>query len=250
MTTETKKNNKQSISDHRISTHPSYTEYSWDALVGPERRSASVSGTSVGAIGNTRFNRSTGAPKSTNEKGKQKGVRSQHTTAPTAKLHSNDAVKAGESTTAAVAPRLRTKSRVRIHTITVEKKYAFPISVVLLSLCFTILIVAIVTTAVQINEITQINSSLESKYNSLVSDENELRLLLETRDDLRVVEQMAQEELGMVKIDQVERYYLTVHQEDKIEIIEETKKDNTGLFDGISDVGNSIVDRILGFFGR
>ena len=150
---------------------------------------------------------------------------------------------------AAKAEKLRRKSLVAIHTITAEKKYAFPLAIVLIALCFTILILAIVTTSVQIGEITSVNASLRRQYNSLVSEENELRLQLETRDDLRIVENMAKTELGMVKKDEVERYYLTVRKEDRIEIIEETVVEKENLIDGVLRFGASIVERVRGFFG-
>ena len=150
---------------------------------------------------------------------------------------------------AAKAEKLRRKSLVAIHTIAAEKKYAFPLAIVLIALCFTILIMAIVTTSVQIGEITSVNASLRRQYNSLVSEENELRLQLETRDDLRIVENMAKTELGMVKKDEVERYYLTVRKEDRIEIIEETVVEKESLIDGVLRFGASIVERVKGFFG-
>jgi len=253
--TEAKKNTKTQSSDNRISTHPSYTEYSWDALVGSKQTAhkteTSKMTASAASAGATITAPSSQAKKTAGSfKGgiaKTKLRKHSSVSAPAAK-ESAESVVIGTDTAEKKA-KAKTKKKVSIHTITVEKKYSFPISVVFLSLCFTLLIVAIITTAVQINEITQVNSSLERKYNTLVSDENELRLLLETRDDLRVVEQMAKEELGMVKIDQVERHYLTVAREDKIEIIEETKDESTGIFDSIADLGSSIVERIRRFFG-
>jgi len=246
--TETKKNTTKAVSDNRISTHPSYKEYSWDALVGGEKNNVGVPNSAK------TVNDSAAAPIKKPVVGTKSAKKQKAVNKAAAKPESK--VIAGKKTDVAsvtAEPRtkvkVRTKKKTRIHTIAVEKRYTFPLAIVLLSLCFTVLIVAIVTTAVQINEITQENSKLERQYNSLVSDENELRLRLETRDDLRLVEQTAKEELGMVKVDQVERYYLTVYQEDKIEIIEETDEDSTGIFDSISDFGSSIVERLRGFFG-
>lgn len=136
------------------------------------------------------------------------------------------------------------------HIITAEKKYSFPLSIIFISLSITIIIMLIITASVRINEITTENASLKATYNSLVSEEGELRLKLETRDDLRVVEDMAKNELGMVKRDQVPRYYLTVRSEDKIEIIEEKTGEEGGVFDRIASFGKSVVERILKFFGR
>lgn len=257
--TETKNSSKQPVSDNRISTHPSYKEYSWDSLVGspgkttPAAQTASAAAAAAPAHGAVNRHRSAGR----STVGHRGVYRPVHTPAEK-KAGDVGAVpaKAGTSpakvNAAPAAPareKVKTRKIINIHTISVEKKYAFPLSIILLSLCFTLLVVAIVTTAVQINEITQVNSDLENQYNKMVSEENELRLLLETRDDLRVVEQMAKDELGMVKIDQVERYYLTVQQEDKIEIIEETETEETGIFDSIANLGNALIERVRGFFG-
>ena len=122
-------------------------------------------------------------------------------------------------------------------------------SVVLIALCFTVLVMSTVTTLVKVSEITTENSALQSQYSSLLSEENELRLLLETRDDLRVVEAMAKDELGMVKKDQVDRYYLTVQKEDRIEIVEEVQEESGNIFDDILSFGGTLVERIRNAFG-
>ncbi len=230
------KKNKKNMADGRISTHPSYTEYSW-ASINAKRPTSTVPNSSVRPGAQT-----TGSiPKV--------GAAAGTISAVGNKTASRTAVKTQSAVKERSGERLRKKSIVAIHTIVVDKKYAFPISIVLVALCFTVLIMATVTTSVQISEIVAENSMLERQYNSLVSDENELRLLLETRDDLRVVETLAKEEYGMVKKDQVERYYLTVHKEDKIEIVEEVKETDGGIFDGIMSFGGSIAKRVRNFFG-
>ena len=73
---------------------------------------------------------------------------------------------------------------------------------------------------------------------------------LEVRDDLRTVENLAKNEYGMVKQDQVERYYLKTYQSDRIELVEETEEEKSSVFDGIASLFRSIGDRILSFFGK
>lgn len=242
-----KKNNTPSV-DGRISTHPSYTEYSWDTLVAsrpkPARDIHQPSAAAANPVGGMRIQNTGAIPKT----GAAKPGAKSRTSAKTAARSASNA-KAATAAKVEKKARIRTKSVVSIHTIAVDKKYAFPLSIVLLALCFTVLIMATVTTSVQISEITAVNANLKREYNGLLSDENELRLLLETRDDLRVVESVATEEYGMVKKDQVERYYLTVHKEDKIEIVEEVKEETSGIFDGIMSFGGSVAKRIRNFFG-
>lgn len=244
------KKNKKQTSDNRISTNPAYTEYSWESLA--EKRPIakknglgqpvnSVAATRPGArAGNNTasFGRAYADPRSNTAETARVGAKT--TAQPKTKAVSKVDRKS-----------VRVKTKVEYLTTEVEKsrRHAFPLSVVLVAACATVLIMAIITTGVQINEITSQNSELRTQYNQLVKQSDELSLLLETRDDLRVVEAMAKEELGMVKRDQVDRYYLTVHKEDKIEIIEAVKEEGPSVVDEIRSFTSSVIDRILGFFG-
>ena len=119
----------------------------------------------------------------------------------------------------------------------------------LIAVTVTALILAVITASVRINEITTENSELSNKYASLLSEENDLRTELETRDDLRVVEEMAKDELGMVKKDQVQKYYLTINKQDKIELVDEEVSEKQSFIDELLAFGASIADRIRAFFG-
>ena len=137
-----------------------------------------------------------------------------------------------------------------LNTIKSDSRYTFPLSIILTALAFTVLVLAIVTTSVRISEITTENSALKRTYDSLTAEEDKLRMELEVRDDLRTVENLAKNEYGMVKQDQVERYYLKTYQSDRIELVEETEDEKSGVFDGIASLFRSIGDRILSFFGK
>ena len=294
-----KANHSGAMPGNRVSTHPSYTEYTWDTLTRPAEAAAPSAKAPARPVNTARpVNpakqepvrrnvRQAAAQPAAQNYADQRYARNQgyvprpipgQRTAPgnsisaqgnlsaqakkardAAAKASAEALRRAEASRAktaaalkkqaAKAEKIRRKSMVAIHTIAAEQKYAFPLSIVLISLCFTVLILAIVTTSVQIGEITSVNASLRRQYNSLVSEENELRLQLETRDDLRIVENMARGELGMVKKDEVQRYYLTVRKEDRIEIIEEVVKERENLIDGILGFGASIVERVRNFFG-
>lgn len=139
----------------------------------------------------------------------------------------------------------------RLNTIKLEDRYTFPVSIVLTAVAFTVLIFAIVTTTVQISEINTENLALRRTYESLVADENKLQMELEVRDDLRTVESLAKNEYGMVKQDQVERYYLKTYNADKIELIEaEDTEETTGWLEKLTDALGSIGRRVLSFFGK
>ena len=137
----------------------------------------------------------------------------------------------------------------KLNTITTDKRYTFPMAIIATAIAFTMLILAIVTTSVRISEITTENSALQRSYDALLSDENKLRMELEVRDDLRTVEELAKNEYGMVKQDQVERYYLRTYNADKIEIIEEEKPvETTSFTDRVIDIVKMIGERVLSFF--
>lgn len=264
MTEATLKNKKKKQAhNNRVSAETPYTEYSWESLTDrrqdtarnghqPMNSAAAVSRTGAGVhpSGNTA---SFGRVPTANGKSAAQG--SSVPTRVGARTGTSASAKNKFGTGTAVKKKTdklaKVKTKVEYLTTDVEasRRYSFPLSLVLLAICGTVLIMAIITTGVQINEITTENSNLKTQYNQLVKQENELSLLLETRDDLRVVEAMAKEELGMVKKDQVDRYYLTVHKEDKIEIIEAVEEEKASVFDDLKEFGSSVLDRILGFFG-
>ena len=141
----------------------------------------------------------------------------------------------------------------KLNTIEAKERYSFPMAIIATALAFTVLILAIVTTSVRISEITTENSALQRQYDALVADENKLRMELEVRDDLRTVEEYAKNEYGMVKQDQVERYYLRTYNADRIELIEDeqpVEESTTTLADRIIGVFRAIGGRVLAFFGR
>ncbi|MBQ8509169.1 MAG: hypothetical protein IJ493_04595 [Clostridia bacterium] len=287
-----KMNNPGAMSGQRISTHPSYTEYTWDSLskrdTGSRRGTTSQQNTAPYPNPNARPQamrqaqsgmaqprtarpqtarpyQMSGAAVGAQPRPVGAGVRrpvgqaQQQADAARARAEARRRYEAQQlartraeakaKTAAKRRAKVKTKSITHLHTIMAEKRYSFPLSIVLLALAFTVLIMSIVTTSAEINEITSKNSSLQREYASLVSNENELRLQLETRDDLRAVETMATNELGMVKKDEVERYYLTIRREDKIELVEEQVQEDSSLFDGILEFGSSLVSRVRAFFG-
>lgn len=266
-------------------THPSYTEYTWNNLVrqpsakpenqtGPvtDRPSASKAASNAssnaasfttarpGNISARNINTSHAANPPFKPGRSSAGVNS-NISADTkmrtgaasdlkakAPATSKAAAKSAVAQKQISAVKIRKKSITTLHTIVSEKRYSFPLSVVLTAISITILVLSIITTSVRISEITVENAKLQRTYNSLVAEENELRLLLETRDDLRQVESIAKNEIGMVKKDQVKKYYMTVHKEDKIELVDEVKVEKRSIFDELMSFGGSIVQRIRAFF--
>lgn len=265
-------------------THPAYREYSWESLTGtiPRQGTGRAQGNNQGA--RTQPRRTTQAPRQAapnNVKNAQAGVMTGRapagqtparpkSMAPGAVRRSGMPQSAPDGSVSArpkpKAPAKPPKEKKttkqwlaglyekwkesRTHIIITERKYNFPLSIIFIALAISILVMLIITASVRISEVTTENSALRSTYNSLVSEQSELRTKLESRDDLRVVEEKAKNELGMVKKDQVPKYYLTIRNEDKIEIVEEKAVEKTGVIDKIVDFGKNIADRVKAFFGR
>ena len=115
----------------------------------------------------------------------------------------------------------------KVRTIKAKKTVPFPTSVVFVSVICTVLFMFMMLTMAQINEFTQDISALQSELSELRKQEEELRLNVELKNDLRVIEDAAVNELGMVKADEVTKNYVIVGNEDKIEVvIPETVEDS------------------------
>ena len=115
----------------------------------------------------------------------------------------------------------------KVRTIKAKKSVPFPTAVVFVSVICTVLFMFMMLTMAQINEFTQDISALQSELSELRKQEEELRLDVELKNDLRVIENAAINDLGMVKADEVKKQYVFVGNEDKIEVIEpETEEDS------------------------
>lgn len=125
----------------------------------------------------------------------------------------------------------------KVRTIKAKKTVPFPTSVVFVSVICTVLFMFMMLTMAQINEFTQDISALQNELSDLQKQEEELRLEVELKNDLRVIEDAALNELGMVKADEVAKKYVVVGNEDKIEVVEPEEKEEDSL---ISTVMSSI----------
>ncbi|MBQ4064775.1 MAG: septum formation initiator family protein [Clostridia bacterium] len=98
----------------------------------------------------------------------------------------------------------------KVHTITDTRKVSFPYSIVFLSLICSILFFYMIFNYVQINEHTAAVSDLKSEIATLAVEKNDLSAKLDQKNDLAYIEKVAREELGMVKIDEITKKYITM----------------------------------------
>ncbi len=148
---------------------------------------------------------------------------------PAAKVKSVSADAARRRSAAAAAVRSKEKRRndeVKIHA-------PFPYAAVTMLSVFTVMFMVLLFSFAQNYELTSEISALENQARELVKLEKELSVQLEERDDIRVIENIAVNELGMVKNDLVEKRYVSISGGDRVELTENTEEETvpeSGIF--------------------
>ncbi|MBR5311827.1 MAG: septum formation initiator family protein [Clostridia bacterium] len=99
-----------------------------------------------------------------------------------------------------------------------------PMSAVLIVIG-TMMIMSIVLSFSEIYQTTSEIAGLEADLAALRDQAAELELELEEKNDIRVIERIATEDLGMVKEDAVQRKYISLSDGERIDIIEDETAD-------------------------
>ncbi len=148
---------------------------------------------------------------------------------PAAKTKSVSAESARRRSAAAAAVRSKEKRRnaeVKIHA-------PFPYAAVTMLSVFTVMFMVLLFSFAQNYELTSEISALEDQARELVKLERDLSVQLEERDDIRVIENIAVNELGMVKNDLVENRYVSISGGDRVELAENTEESEAAPEGGI-----------------
>ncbi len=104
----------------------------------------------------------------------------------------------------------------KVRTVTDTRKVSFPYSIVFLSLICSVLFFYMIFNYVQINEQTAALSDLKNEISTLATEKNDLSAKLDQKNDLVYIEKVAREDLGMVKIDEITKKYITMAPDDTI----------------------------------
>ncbi|MBE6621344.1 MAG: septum formation initiator family protein [Ruminococcaceae bacterium] len=104
----------------------------------------------------------------------------------------------------------------KVRTINDPNKVPFPYSIIFLSLICSVLFFYMIFNYVQINEHTSTVSDLKNEITTLSTQKNDLDAKLDLKNDLVYIEKVAREELGMVKIDEITKKYITMDPGDVI----------------------------------
>ena len=142
---------------------------------------------------------------------------------PTAKPGQGSAKRSASSRPSQMAPASRknntTVSRVKrapaIKEVRMSSK-PFPMATVSLLAIFTVMIMVIIVSFAQNYELNSDIAALEAQAQALAQSERELALALEERDDIRVIEDIAINRIGMVRGNLVESRFVSVSGGDRI----------------------------------
>ncbi len=133
----------------------------------------------------------------------------------------------------------------KVRTIRETAKRDFPTSVIFLAIMCTVLFMYIIYNMVQINEYTVELDALQKRIETLASTEKDLKLEVDKKNDLRVIEELAAGEYGMIKKDSVEKLYVNVGDEERSEAAEtdESSSSAEGFIPSIMNaIGRNFFD--------
>ncbi len=139
-------------------------------------------------------------------------------------------------------PEAAKHSKIKVHTVKSTERKKFPLAIVFGALSCTIVFMVMIWSFVQINEQTIKIESLERQLKTLVAEERELTFDLERKNNLTEIEEYAKTKLGMVQIDQLAKKYISVTYADKVELVDEEEKDDSGVFDIIIEKFEQLLE--------
>ena len=109
-------------------------------------------------------------------------------------------------------------------TVTSDRKSPMPVTVILMIVVCTVMLMMMVWSFVRINEYTIDIENLQDELDGLKSSRSSLTIQLEQKNNLQEIQDYAVNVLGMVKLDQLAKKYITVDKEDKIEVLDENRR--------------------------
>ena len=139
---------------------------------------------------------------------------------------------------------MRDSARLSVETVKVKGAH-LPWPMIFTAMLCTAVIMAMVLNYVKLNELSNDYGAMQTKIVSLSSDKNTLTLALEQKNNLVDIDKAA-EEAGMVKSDRVEKRYINLTEDDKIEVPESEKNAVSEFFSALKDKVTGLVRHIFG----
>lgn len=126
------------------------------------------------------------------------------------------------------------------------KRRALPPFFVLLLTFMTVMVLLIVFSIAQIYKTTDEIGDLKTQLSTLQTTAADLELKIEEKNDIRTIEKIATEELGMVKEDSVQKKYVSLSDGERIDLVEEPQTDTE---EGLGTMLSSILSALGKWFG-
>ncbi|MBQ2730012.1 MAG: septum formation initiator family protein [Clostridia bacterium] len=128
----------------------------------------------------------------------------------------------------------------------VVKKAPISVSFIIGIVLFAVVVMMILFSLAQISEFKKEISTLEAQREELVCDIEELCLNIDMKNDIRMIEQTATEEYGMVKSNRVESRYISVAEGERVELPETAEAENDyGIFSTMMSSVSSNWDKLM-----
>lgn len=129
----------------------------------------------------------------------------------------------------------------------VVKKAPISAGLIIGIILFAAVVFMIIFSFAQISEFKKEISSLESQKEELCEEIDQLYLDIDMKNDIRTIEQVATEEIGMVKSNRVESKYISVAQGERIELPESAEEAETdyGVFSTMMSTVQSNWDKLM-----
>lgn len=109
----------------------------------------------------------------------------------------------------------------------------------------TMMVMTILLSIAQIYQTTNNIAQMEKQLRSLQAEAAELELAIEEKNDIRIIEQIATDQLGMVKEDSVQRKYISLSDGERIDIVGEDEETDKG---SVGTLLSSLVSALTRFF--
>ncbi len=110
------------------------------------------------------------------------------------------------------------------------KKAPFPIGTVALMAVCTLVVMVMISSFAQLSECRAQISDLEYRQEKLALDRSRLTGLVESREDIRVIEKIAAKDIGMVSAELAKGRFVSLADCDRVEVIEDDPEEESGVF--------------------
>ncbi len=117
---------------------------------------------------------------------------------------------------------------------------------ILILTLITVMIITVLFSIAQVYRTSNTIADMEKELSSLQSTASKLELAIEEKNDIRVIQQIATEQLGMVKEDSVQRKYISLSDGERIDLIAEEAAEEEGVFGTMLSSIAALFDRIFG----